>query len=381
MKKSFLNILRSFSILGSLILFSIISSCSNKKTIAYMTKINGNEVVICPVDKVTDTTQLPLSSLIESCEIIKLETSPEALFGQAWHTEISENYICIKSVGQTPAKLFDKSGKFLRNIGTLGRGPGEYSDLYGLQFNEKEDMLFLLPYGTANKILVYDVQGNQLNDIPLAFTQRAYKAFFSPDSIITILAMPYKNINDSAICFQQDFNGRVIQKVSPPPYLINQSFDGDVYTNYQKNEYDLYITVSDTLYHYNIEENRLVPKFAKDFGDKKYITASFEIPQYYYFYIYNQETGLMSILVDKNTLDARYFYLKNDFFGNIDASPIFSNDYFINIVPPITLKKQIEKALSNKDLSDKEKQKLIDFDKNLNLDDNDIIFYGKLKKN
>jgi hypothetical protein len=379
MKNSFFNSIRSIILFGNLIMVYILSSCSQKETVAYLTNINGNEVIICPVDKVTDTIQLSLSTLIESCEIIKLETSPEALFDRAWHTEISDKYICIKSYGQIPAKLFDKNGKYLRDIGTLGRGPGEYSTLNGLQFNQKGDMIFLLPFATTNKVLVYDVQGNHLKDIPLAFTQRKFKAFFSPDSIITILSMPFQN--DSAICFQQDFSGRVIQKVSPPLYLINQSFDGEVFTNYLKPEYDLFNTATDTLYHYNIEKNTLEPKFAKDFGDKKYISVSREIPGYYYFYFYNRESPSRKILVNKKTLDANYFNLKNDFFGNIDASPIFSNGFFINIIPAITLKKQIEKALTNKDLSDTEKQKLVDFDKNLSMDDNDIIFYGKLKKN
>ena len=379
MKKSFSNSVKSTYLLGCLIIVFTLSSCSKKESVAYITKINGNEVTICPVDKVTDTIQMSLSTLIESCEIIKLQTSPEALFERAWHTEISEKYICIKSYGQIPAKLFDKNGNFLRNIGTLGRGPGEYSTLSGLQFNQKGDMLFLLPFGTADKILVYDVQGNQLKDIPLAFTQRKFKAFFSPDSIITVLSMPFKN--DSAICFQQDFNGGVIQKVSPPSYLINQSFDGEVFTNYLRPEYDLFNTASDTLYHYNIKKNTLEPKFAKDFGDKKYVSVSREMPGYYYFSFYNRETPSRKILVNKKTLDANYFNLKNDFFGNIDTSPIFSNGYFINIVAAITLKKQIEKALLLNDLTDKERQKLVDFNINLNQDDNDIIFYGKLKKN
>lgn len=379
MKKPFSDFVKSTYLLGCLIIVFILPSCSKKESVAYMTRINGNEVVICPVNKVTDTIQLPLSTLIESCEIIKLQTSPEALFERAWHTEISDKYICIKSYGQIPAKLFDKNGNFLRNIGTLGRGPGEYSTLSGLQFNQKGDMLFLLPFGTANKILVYDVKGNQLKDIPLAFTQRKFKAFFSPDSIITVLSMPFKN--DSAICFQQDFNGKVIQMVSPPSYLINQSFDGEVFTNYLSPEYDLFNTASDTLYHYDINKNTLVPKFAKDFGDKEYISVSREIPGYYYFSFYNRETPSRKILVNNKTLDANYFNLKNDFFGNINASPVFSNGYFINIVAAITLKKQIEKALLINDLNDKERQKLIDFNKNLNQDDNDIIFYGRLKKN
>jgi hypothetical protein len=87
-------------------------------------------------------------------------------------------------------------------------------------------MIFLFPFGTARKILVYNVSGNQIKDIPLVFTQRKFKAFFSPESIITVLSMPFEN--DSAICYQQTFNGKLIQKISPPSYLINQSFDGEI---------------------------------------------------------------------------------------------------------------------------------------------------------
>ncbi|HBC77807.1 MAG TPA: hypothetical protein DCZ51_04215, partial [Bacteroidales bacterium] len=341
--------------------------CKNN-SIAYKTNINGNEVVICPVNKVTDSIQLRLSSLIESCNIVKLQNINEALFDQAWHTEVSDNYICIKSYGQLPAKLFDKNGQFLRSIGSVGRGPGEYSTVNGLQFNQKGDMIFLLPFANARKILVYDVSGNHMKDIPLVFTQRKFKAFFSSDSIITVLSMPFEN--DSAICYRQTFDGKLIQKISPPSYLINQSFDGEVFTNYLTPEYDLFNTAADTLYHYNIEKNTLEPKFAKDFGDKKYVSVSRELPGYYYFYFYNQETGSKKILVDKETLNANYFNLKNDFFGNIDASPIFSNGYFINNVAAITLKKQIEKALNMKDLSENERQKLVDFNNNLKQDDN-----------
>jgi len=374
-----------FSLIKSLYFFCIFiviifafTECK-KKSIAFKTNINGNEVVICPVNKVSDTIQLQLSSLIESCEVVKLQNITDALFDRAWHTEVSENYICIKSYGQLPAKLYDKNGQFLRNIGSVGRGPGEYSTLNGLQFNQKGDMIFLFPFGTARKILVYDVSGNHLKDFPLVYTQRKFKAFFSSDSIITVLSMPFES--DSAICYQQTFNGKLIQKISPPSYLINQSFDGEVFTNYLTPEYDLYNTASDTLYHYNTEKNALEPKFAKDFGDKKYISVSREIPCYYYFSYYNQETGSKKILVDKETLDANYFNLKNDFFGNIDASPIFSNGYFINNVAAITLKKQIEKALNKKNLSENERQKLVNFNNNLKQDDNNIIFYGRLKNN
>jgi hypothetical protein len=363
--------------LVTLFLTSVNLSGQKVKPIAYSSKINGSEVIICPVNKVKDTIDLKLSDLVESCEIIKLQNVPDALYDRAWHAEISDKYICIKSYGQQPAKLYDKKGQFIRNIGAIGRGPGEYPTLNGLQFNKKGDKLYLLPFGNTRKILVYDVAGNKLKDIPLAFTQRKFKAFFS-DSVITVLSMPFPG--DSAICFQQDFKGRVIKKVTPPSYMFNKSFDGEVFTNYLTPEYDLYNTASDTLYHYNTVKNKLEPKFAKDFGEKKQITASRELPGYFFFWTRGEDKKSRMILVNKKNLDAKYFRLKNDFFGNIDASPVFSSGYFINSVAAISLKKQIESALKNKDLNETDRKKLEEFNSNLNYDDNNVIFYGKLKK-
>jgi hypothetical protein len=379
MKKFIPSFGNSLCILSIVILVSISFSFQTRKAISYSTKINGSDVVICPINKVTDTVQIKLSSLIESCEIVKLQTIPEAFFDRGWHTEISDKYIAIKSYGSMPAKLFDKNGKFLRNIGAIGRGPGEYMTLNGLQFNQKGDMLFLLPFGTARKILVYDVSGNRLKDIPLVFTQRKFKAFFSPDSVITILSMPFKA--DSAICYQQNFKGKLIQKIAPPPYLINQTFDGEVFTNYLTPEFDLFNTATDTLYHYNIKKNKLEPKFAKDKGDKKIYSVSREIPGYFYFSVFGPKMPSRQVIVNKKTLDSKYFHLKNDFFGNIETTPMFSNGYFINNISAITLKKQIEQALKQKDLSAKDRQRLADFNKDLQPDDNNIILYGKLKRN
>lgn len=364
----------TFCILVVLVL--TLSHCK-KRAIAYETNINGNDVVICPVNKVTDTIQINLSSLVESFEIVKLQNTIEGLIDRAWHTEISKDYICIKTYGQYPAKLFDIHGHYIRNIGSIGRGPGEYSTLNGLQFSPSGDILYLFPFGTTRKILAYDISGNHVKDIPLVYTQRKFKAFFSPDSIITVVSMPFQN--DSAICFQQTLDGRLIQKVSPPAHLINQSFDGEVFTNYLTPEYDLFNTASDTLYHYNIEKNTLEPKFTKDFGEAKFISVSREIPGYYFFSFYNKDNPSRKIIVDKTTLDANYFTLKNDFFGNIEVSPVFSNGYFINNIAAITLKNQIEKELRMNNLSESDRKMLVEFNNDLKPDDNNILFYGKLK--
>lgn len=378
MKHLIMTTLKSFCIICILICLSFVFYKCKNDTIVYISKINGNEVVICPLEKITDTIHLPLSSLVESCEIIKLQTSDDAIFDRAQHIGISENFICIKSSGQRPVKLFDRSGQFLRNIGSIGRGPGEYTALTGLQFNQKGNLLYLCPFPNARRILVYDVNGIHLKDIPLVFTQRKFRAFFSADSIITVLSMPFES--DSAICYQQTFNGKLLQKISPPSYLISRSFDGGVFTNYSTTDFDFYNTETDTLYHYNTIKNKLEPKYTLSHGeDKKIYNICGEIPRYYYSWISDGTRKSSYILVDKKSLETKYFDIKNDFFGNIDSYPGFSNGYFLNCISAIVLKGQLNKAIMNKDITDQIRQKLIDLNNSLNQDDNDIIFYGRLK--
>ena len=111
-----------------------------------------SEVVVCDFSKVRDTISVPLSSLVESCDMVILESRPEALIGNAWHTAITDDYIAVKSREAVPVRLFGIDGKYIRDIGAIGRGPDEYNSLYGIQFSPVGDMLYLLPFGTTDKI-------------------------------------------------------------------------------------------------------------------------------------------------------------------------------------------------------------------------------------
>ena len=98
--------------------------------------IGADTVVVCDLNKIRDTIDLPLSELTaEKLRIVKLETRPEAFFKPS-KTFVSENYIGV--VGYEPAsfKLFDGNGKFLNDIGTQGRGPNEYRNIYWAQIDE-----------------------------------------------------------------------------------------------------------------------------------------------------------------------------------------------------------------------------------------------------
>ncbi len=366
-----------FSGLIAIVMF--ISIQAAKDTKARIIKINGNDVVVCPVNEISDTIYVPLSELVESLEIVNLETITPALIENAWFTDISDKFICIKTHGAFPAKLFDRKGKFICDLGKIGRGPGEYSQLYGIQIDNKNDLIYLSPFATTRRILVYDSKGIQKKAIPLAFTQRKFKAFVSDKSVVTVLSMPFKG--DSTICFQQTIDGKLIKKIAPAPHMINSSFDGEVFVNHSTSDFDFYNTAIDTLYHYNTVKNKLEAKFTCDFGsEKKPISVLREAPLFYYTGVRSKEGKWNNLLVNKKTLISKYFKIKNDLFGGIIASPVFNNGYFINNIPAISLKNQIKSALKNNKMPEPMRQKLTEMDNSLKIDDNNVILFGKLKQ-
>jgi hypothetical protein len=159
---------------------------------ATIVNINGNEVINCNISEVTDTIDLPLSELIKNCEIIQLETNDSSMFKSVYHASVSDNYIAIHSRGQMPIKLFSRKGNFIRNIGTIGSGPGEFTSLYGIQLDEPSNRIYLTPFANASEIIVYDLEGVPHEPIPLVFKQTKCNVYVEKE-VVTVLSMPFNN--------------------------------------------------------------------------------------------------------------------------------------------------------------------------------------------
>lgn len=88
----------------------------------------GDTVVSCRVVDVKETITLPLSDIVDSLEIIKLDNRDEALIG-SYALLVGNRYIGARYVRQ-PYKLFTRQGQFVCDVGTVGQGPGEYTTRY-----------------------------------------------------------------------------------------------------------------------------------------------------------------------------------------------------------------------------------------------------------
>jgi hypothetical protein len=111
--------------------------------------------------------EAPLSRFVDKISYIPLETNPEIVLGQTARFEVTDDFIYVKNAGlgqKTQLLLFDRNtGKFIREIGKSGRGPGEYYSTSSLPFNPSGKEFYAT--GVSNEILVYDLFGKYIDKI------------------------------------------------------------------------------------------------------------------------------------------------------------------------------------------------------------------------
>lgn len=372
--------------ISMVMLMGMVMSCHKEKAAEYK-NINGNKVLVCDLSKVKDTLTLKLSDLIENLDLVKLETTQDALVKRSV-TIVSDNYIGIRNYGELPFKLFDISGKFLRCIGKKGRGPNEYGPLYSEQIDEKNKRIYLMPW-VRNTLWAYDFEGNYLPPVELKYKQTKSRVFVEGDKV-TVLGMPFAK--SPAIAFSQKIGGEIINEVKPKKCQIQRNFNSELFSYRNTKAYDLYLfnfdnPTTDSLYHY--ENGKLIPKFTAEYGGDKVPMHIFsELPNYFCVNVLKQikkgknrlAIGKGNIFINKETCEANYVKIENDFLGGIPASMSFRDGMYIANIPAIGLKESIKKVLeSGNTLKPEIEEKLKKLDSEIDIEDNNIIMYGKLK--
>lgn len=114
-------------------------------TVAKLTNTPNGPLISCDLKALKDTVNFPLSQLTEELQIVKLDNRDEALIGGWIRTTVGEKYILVSNNKQTPYKLFDRTGKFITNIGSYGQGPNEYLNTYAEQLDEANNRIYILP--------------------------------------------------------------------------------------------------------------------------------------------------------------------------------------------------------------------------------------------
>lgn len=146
-----------------LLLYLCFSCIHSVHTGSRIVKINENSdiyVVDLDTSKVED--RLLASSLFKSVKVIPLETSDRALLNYIRKAEVCDDLLFVFDLTVANAIfVFDKQGRFIRNIGSKGPGPGEYSHLVNFTLDPDNKKVILWDH-YKGEFLQYNFTGEYL---------------------------------------------------------------------------------------------------------------------------------------------------------------------------------------------------------------------------
>ena len=338
-------------------------------------------------DRLPQGEDILLSDWVGEPEFIALDSSdPEALIDGGEIT-VSDRYIGIYSPMKKPFKLFDRAtGKFLRNIGNIGRGPGEYTGISFAQIDESGGKVWISTLNT-NKVYSYDISTGRLcEDLPLAYDgngnpNQGYN--FVVDSkarTVTIAGVPYDGSCPAAWC--QDMQGNVIWEIPKTGTIPENAI--------------LMNTQQDTLF--IIQDRELSPLLtmklgettepnALTIGDGDYMHDPYILPDYAVVNINktkmvqsrNTGSGVSismemdiqpSIILDRRTGEVSRRTIINDILTNDSTGPTFKNGYLVSNYSAESFREAGPGFLENGNLSSSARKCISDILKNISEDDN-----------
>lgn len=354
------------------------------------TKTNDH-LIVCKQSEIRQTITLSFSELFKEWGLVKLEnTSKDMMVGPDQRMFISDNYILIWGEKNKDMLLFDKHGKFQRRIGQPGNGPGDImGQLYHTQIDETNDVVYFSDFN-RKRISMYQLStGKHIGEYP--FDVQGLGKFILDINTQLLIVTASGRYSDFIICVQK-LDGKKIASIPN-----NRGSDvgwrdeflwknGDDMLNYN---FDAPIKI-DSLYHYDMSNNKLTPCFTIDFDEDLPNHRYYATNQYYIgiinrlwmgpgYHVYPQKW----ILVDKHSLKGAYTRVVLDRYGDLDvteASPCsMFGDYYAVILMPDKVIELCEKTLlENTDLSAESKERLQTLLDGIEEDDNCFVLYGKI---
>lgn len=361
--------------------------------------------------------EVTISEIAGSVDYIPLEKTSKSLIGSILDAYITQKYIFIRHNGTRLLTQFSRDGKFVRQIGSEGRGPKEYELMRKFSIDEKNELIYIHTNWTR-KILVYSFCGDYVKTIKYKGIGRGYITW-SRGSLFISFSEPQAG-NESYVFLETDSYGDTIQGVKNHIFWNSNESSHYMVSYWGRNTFywadeKLHMKgwYNDTVYTYDWE-NKIVPKYFIDLKEHKLPTD--QIPErkasksnavncYWigvnessdYIFIrfgslwsqkskkeeqacmfVNKKTGAGTALINKGRAYG--------FINNLDAGPDFKPEYSNDTVAYSFITAMDYKMyLDSKEFQDRsakftdQKEKHKQFNKTLKEDDNHILIIANLK--
>jgi hypothetical protein len=360
--------------------------------------------------------EVKLSEIANSVEYVPLETTQNSILGTISEAKFTKDCIFIAQGRGQPIVQFDRSGKFIRTIGSIGRGPKEYVVMRCLNVDDGNKVIYVLSSYNGN-VQAYSFDGDFIKTI--RFPQSYGDIVWARDSLFICYYEP-KTGTEKFVFEERNSNNELLQTVKNQffwqhnlKYTFANIYSGRKIFYRLNSKLHFKGWYNDTVFTYN-GKNEIIPKFFINLKDLKLpdnlrIEVTGQIPtspeyywvsamesQRYVFMIYStysakggRPTDNGFIYFDKITMQGSRYINKagranfvNDLDGGPDFYPENVNDSLaFSIESPSYLKKYFETNDPRSTTHQKQllKERLKSKFKDLNDSDNPIIMVVKLK--
>jgi len=360
---------------------------------------DDDNVITVNLSDVNKKRAMNLSEWVSEPEFIALDSSCQDAYTEGGNCCVSDNYIGLYGSSQV-YKLYDRrTGKYLRNIGRIGKNSGEYTNVYRSEINEENSMVYILPW-TAKELLCYDLNTGEL----IEARQLKYnvpKGAFAIDpetGELTVATLPFEGENE-AVAWKQDGEDKIIWEVPAGSLSLVPDYSHAIGGAFNTEDFDFSIHTwggrVDSLY--VVKDGFLKPIFTMNFLKGNQKAASSVLPNHTYTLL--PDHIITSVSMPVRRASGYYSYGKPiyvvtergmehsyvaDFTDDMLNRKLeylpFTQGYYMEVFSAEDFMKIGKAALSKGKLCETSKARISDILKALTPESNDVIMLASLKR-
>ena len=335
-------------------LFALLFLLACKSSTEYST-----ESITCLKPSINESQHI--SRLLKHIKYIRLETVDDALIGNhiGKIKKINDKYFI--SSDRKDLFVFDNNGLFIKQIGRLGNGPGEYSLLADYDVFENEDILI----ASNNKLILYDKEGVYQKSISLNLNIFNIKIINNENILLYSSGEKY-------VIYEIDLSGKVIKQTHKATQATrlakNIAFVRYGQTKYltQTGRSNDFIVYNDTCYEFSytkllcddilsaIQEDDLINdyglKYLETNPNLEFIDGISGCESHFLFAVGSANGDFSAQVLNINSQQIEYVISKKDVDDVTFTSPFFmqyaclsdAQDCFITYVYPANIRRGLE---------------------------------------
>ena len=377
-------------IIASVAMFNLIS-CKSEST--------DEKIITVNLSEVNKKRVVNLSDWVLEPEFIALDSSCEEAYTEGGYCCVSDNYIGMYGSSQI-YKLYDrKTGKFLRNIGKVGKNDGEYSNVYNSVIDEHNSRVYILSWN-AKELLCHDLNTGELIEArPLKHNLPKGAFVIDPETgNLTVAALPFEGENETVV-WKQDKEDNVLWEVPAGGLSLVPDYSHEIVGAFNTEDFDFSISTwggrVDSLY--VVKDGFLKPIFTMNFLNGNQKAASSVLPNHTYTLLpdhiitsvsmpVRRASGYYSygkpvfVVTERETEHSYVADFTDDILNRKPEYLPFTQGYYMEVFSAEDFIKTGKAALSKGKLSGASKARISEILKNITPESNDVILLAPLKR-